>query len=132
MWKKEEDADLGRPPVSSAPVTMATYTDAMSAFTKNATAFIEQIPLFTKARDSYEQAMRVSAELRGVLDAGDESLRSLMAQMEQAINNRVEKSTAFDKKKPELVKADITKPDKSDGRAPAVNELSYPKWSDLP
>jgi hypothetical protein len=31
----------------SPPATMATYTEAVNEFTKNATAFIEQIPLFT-------------------------------------------------------------------------------------
>src|ERR1700733_8090329 len=31
--------------------TMTTYTAAMNEFTKNATAFIEHLPLLTKARD---------------------------------------------------------------------------------
>jgi hypothetical protein len=106
MWKKEEDfGDTGH-----LPVSMTTYTDAMNEFTKSATAFIEQIPLFTKARDSYEQAMRASAELRSVLDAGDESLRTLMAQLEQAVNTRVEKP-ASDKKRPEPARIEITKPE---------------------
>jgi len=32
--------------------TMKTYTEAVNEFTKNATAFIEQLPLLTKARGS--------------------------------------------------------------------------------
>jgi hypothetical protein len=72
--------------------------------------------------------MRASAELRSVLDAGDESLRTLIPQFEQAVNNRVEKA-AFDKKKPELVKVDAAK---AESRTLAVNELPHAKWSNLP
>jgi hypothetical protein len=32
--------------------TMTTYIGAVNEFTKNATAFIEQLPLLTKARDA--------------------------------------------------------------------------------
>jgi hypothetical protein len=32
----------------SPPVTMATYTEAVNEFTKNATAFIEQLPLLSQ------------------------------------------------------------------------------------
>src|ERR1700730_14860203 len=35
---------------------MKTYTEAVNQFTKNATAFIEQLPLLTKARGAYEEA----------------------------------------------------------------------------
>jgi hypothetical protein len=48
---------------------MTTHTEAMSEFTKNATAFIEQLPLLTKARD-----------------ADEEDLRTLMTQLEQGVN----------------------------------------------
>jgi hypothetical protein len=105
MWKQEEES-AGE--VGNSSVSMTTYTEAMNEFTKNATAFIEQIPLFSKARDSYEHAMRASAELRNVLDAGDESLRTLMAQLEQAVNVRVEKP-GFDRKKPEPARVETTK-----------------------
>jgi hypothetical protein len=87
------------------PVTMATYTEAVNEFTKNATAFIEQLPLLTKARDAYEQAMRASAELRKVLDAGEENLRTFMSQLEQVVNVHVGQ-TVPDKKKPEPVKVE--------------------------
>jgi hypothetical protein len=89
----------------SSPATMATYTDAVNEFTRNATAFIEQLSLLTKARDAYERAMRTSEELRKVLDAGDESLRALMTPLEQVINLHVVVS-ASDRKKPELAKVE--------------------------
>jgi hypothetical protein len=66
--------------------TMNTYTEAVKEFTKNATAFIEQLPLLTKARGAYEQAMRASTEMRKVLDTSDENLRTLMTQLEKTIN----------------------------------------------
>jgi hypothetical protein len=65
--------------------TLERYTDAVNEFTRNATAFIEQLPLLTKAWGAYEEAMRASAEMRKVLDAGEENLRTLMARLEQGI-----------------------------------------------
>jgi hypothetical protein len=87
------------------PATMATYTEAVNEFTKNATAFIEQLPLLTKARDAYQHAMRASAELRKVLDAGEENLRTFMTQLEQVVNVHVGQPVP-DKKKPEPVKVE--------------------------
>jgi hypothetical protein len=89
---------------SSSP-TMTTYTEAVNEFIKSATAFIEQLPLLTKARDAYEQAMRASAELRKVLDAGEENLRTLMTQLEQGVNVHGVKP-APDKKNPEPAKVE--------------------------
>jgi hypothetical protein len=85
--------------------TMKTYTEAVAEFTKNATAFIEQLPLLTKARGAYGEAMRASAEMRKVLDAGDENLRTLMTQLEQRVNLHEVKSTT-DKKSPEPAKVE--------------------------
>jgi exonuclease VII small subunit len=82
------------------PTTLATYSEAVNEFTKNANAFIEQLPLLSKARDAYEQAMRASAELRTELDAGEENLRTLMTHLEHVVN------PAPDKKKPELAKVE--------------------------
>jgi hypothetical protein len=90
---------------TSPPPTMATYNEAVNELTKNATAFIEQLPLLAKARDAYEQAMRASAEQRKVLDAGDENLRSFMTQLEEVVNVHVGKPVP-DKKKPEPVKVE--------------------------
>jgi hypothetical protein len=99
----------------SPPVTMATYTEAVNEFTKNATAFIEQLPLLTKARDSYEQAMRAGAELRKILDTGQENLKTLMTQLEQAVNIHGVRS-GLDRKKPEPTKVEaIRGTDESSG-----------------
>jgi len=90
-------------PLSSP--TMQTYTEAVIEFTRNATAFIEHLPLLTKARAAYEEAMRASEEMRKVLDAGDESLRTLISQLEQGVNLHGMKA-APDKKNPESAKVE--------------------------
>jgi hypothetical protein len=100
---------------SSSSPTMTTYTEALNEFTRNAIAFIEQLPLLTKARDSYEQAMRAGAELRKILDTGQENLQTLMTQLEQAVNVHGVKS-ALDRKKPEPAKVEaIRGTDESSG-----------------
>jgi len=88
--------------------TMSTYTEAVKEFTTNATAFIEHLPLLTKARTAYEEAMRASAEMRKALDTSDENLRTLMTQLEQQFNPREPKS-ATDKKPPEPAKVEKMK-----------------------
>jgi hypothetical protein len=101
---------------SSSP-TMTTYTEAVNEFTKNATAFIDQLPLLTKARGAYEEAMRASAELRKVLDAGEENLRTLMTQLEQGVSIQPVKP-APDKKNPEPAKVERMRgTDEGGGRA---------------
>jgi hypothetical protein len=100
--------------------TMQTYTEAVIEFTKNATAFIEHLPLLTKARDAYEEAMRASAEMRKALDAGDENLRTLISQMEQGVNLHGMKP-APDKKRPESGKVERMR-GTDEGRSRA------PKW----
>jgi hypothetical protein len=84
---------------------MSTYTGAVENFRKSATAFMQHVDLLSQARDAYQQAMTASAELRAVLDAGDENLRTLMAQLEQALNLHLSRP-ALDRKKPEPVKAE--------------------------
>ncbi len=80
MWKKEND--VGTQPTP----TMATYSEAMDKFTKSATAFMEHVHHLTQARDAYQEAMTVSTAIRNSLDAGDQALRSLLLQLEQAVN----------------------------------------------
>jgi exonuclease VII small subunit len=82
----------------SVPTSMATYSEAVDEFTKHASVLIEQLPLLSKARDAYEQAMKASAGLRRELDARDEHLRSLMGHLEDALD------AAPDRKKPEPAK----------------------------
>ena len=99
---------------SSSP-NMTTYTEALNEFTRSATAFIEQLPLLTKARDSYEQAMRAGAELRKILDTGQQNLQTLMTQLEQAVNIHGV-SSGLDRKKPEPAKVEaIRGTDESSG-----------------
>jgi hypothetical protein len=93
--------------------SMGAYTDAVNDFTKSATAFIEQVPLLTKALDAYEHATKLSSELRKVLDMGDENLRALMSPLEQVINLRAVRGP--EKKKPEPVRVDALRPE--NGRA---------------
>ncbi len=100
-----------------SPPTMKTYIEAVNEFTKNATAFIEQLPLLTKARGAYEEAMRASAEMRKVLDAGDGNLRTLMTQLEQGVSFQPVKP-APDKKNPEPAKVERMRlTDEGGGRA---------------
>src|ERR1700727_3619018 len=68
-----------------SPPSMATYTEAVNEFTKNATAFIEQLPLLTRARDSYEQAIRASAELRKIVMSSEDISKTLMNHLGQAV-----------------------------------------------
>ena len=89
----------------SPSASMKTYTGAVDEFTKNATAFIEQLPHLTKARAAYEEAMKASAEIRKVLDAEEQNLRTLMTQLERGLSVHDAKP-APDKKSPEPAKAD--------------------------
>lgn len=88
--------------MAAYPANMAAYSEAVNEFTKNATAFMEQLPLLSKARNAYDQAMKASAEIRKVLDTGDEDLRTLMTQLVQAVNKPVP-----EKKRPELAKTEV-------------------------
>jgi hypothetical protein len=87
------------------PPTMKTYTEAVNECTRNASAFIEHFPLLVKARGAYEEAMRASAEMRKLLDAADENLRTLMTQLEQGVSIQPVK-LAPDKKNPESAKVE--------------------------
>jgi hypothetical protein len=82
-----EKSEMPQGPAEQAPpVTLGAYTEAVNKFTKSASAFIEHLPLLAEARRAYEEASRASAELRRVLDAGDENLRALMSHLEQMAN----------------------------------------------
>jgi hypothetical protein len=110
LFRDEEDRvhDSAQPTLSdplSSLATMTTYTEAVNEFTKNATAFIEQLPLLTKARDAYEQAVRARAGLREALDAGEENLRTLVTQLEHAVDVYGLKP-APDKKNPQPAKVE--------------------------
>ena len=89
---------------------IATYNEAVDRFSRSVTAFMEQIHHLTEARQAYEQAMEMSAEFRRVLDMGDEKLRSLMRNLEHAIDAQFQKRT-LEKKEAEPVKLESIPPD---------------------
>ena len=130
MWKKIEDAETWKKEIEDAdarrviqqgkvdepkkeneagtqrlPGSMKTYSEAVDEFSKHTSEFLGCIPLLIKARDAYQRAMAVSAEVRSMLDAGDGTLRTLMAQLEDAVAIHLGK-TPSDRKKPESVKAE--------------------------
>lgn len=122
MWKTEvekkdlresKDNDFG---AEQVPVAMAAYRESVDEFARRATEFLEHIPTLTKAREAYERAITVSSELRNMLDKGDETLKALMVQLEQAIGNPAARSGS-DKKRPELAKVE---PIKSSDEEPEV------------
>jgi hypothetical protein len=94
--------DQGSP---SPSANMKRYTGAVDEFTKNATVLIEQLPLLSKARVAYEEAMRASAEIRKVLDTEEHKLRALMTELEQGLSVHDAKP-ASDKKSPEPAKVE--------------------------
>ena len=117
MWKKEDieilkkENEVG---TQRLPGSMTTYSQAVDEFSKHTSEFLASIPLLIKAREAYQRAMAVSAEVRSMLDAGDETLRTLMAQVEDAVAVHLVKNPS-DKKKPESVKVES---------APAKNDTS--------
>lgn len=83
----EEKQGGARPKTEQTPLlSLGAYTEAVNKFTKSASAFIEHLPLLVDAKQAYDEATKASAELRRVLDAGDENLRALMSHLEQMAN----------------------------------------------
>jgi exonuclease VII small subunit len=66
---------------------MATYADASEEFAKSANEFLQHVNLLPQAWNAYQQAMTAGAELRKILDSREETLRTLMTQLEQAVNS---------------------------------------------
>jgi hypothetical protein len=95
-WRKEDN--IGPQPTPS----WALYAEAANRFRSSAEAFMEHVHLLTEARSAYQQAMSASTELRNRLDAGDQTLRSVMTQLEQVVSDHLSESVP-DKKRPELV-----------------------------
>ena len=65
---------------------MATYVGATEEFGRSAQELLQHLSLLPQARNAYQQAMTASAELRTVLNNGDEKMRVLMNQLEQALS----------------------------------------------
>lgn len=114
MWRDENKNDS---PQQHMTDMLTTYKQAVEEFSLSAAEFLAHVPLLIKARDAYQRAMAVSSQLRHVLDKGDETLRLLMSQMEQASNIQSAAPTAAagasDKKRPEPVKLET--PSTADG-----------------
>jgi hypothetical protein len=82
---------------------MATYVGAAEEFGRSAQELLQHLSLLPQVRNAYQQAMTASAELRTVLDNGDEKLRILMSQLEQALSAPLGKP-ALSEIIPEVVK----------------------------
>jgi hypothetical protein len=102
MWKKESSVSVER-----VPGAMAAYRESVDEFSKHAADFLEHIPTLVKAREAYQRAIMVSTELRSILDTGDEALKILMAQLEQALSAQLTPSP--EKKRPETAKVEPIK-----------------------
>ena len=103
MWNENKDVAPQR--ITEA---LTAYEEAVKEFSTCATEFLQHISLLTKTRDAYQRAILVSAEVRDILDRGDETLRNFMARIEQAINFQPD-SAASDEKKPEAAKVETIK-----------------------
>lgn len=111
MWK---DENKNEGPQQHMTDMLTTYKEAVEEFSLSAAEFLAHIPVLIKARDAYQRAMTVSSQLRQVLDKGDETLRLLMSQMEQASNVQFTTAAAPDKKRPEPLKLETTNPTNSE------------------
>jgi exonuclease VII small subunit len=98
MWKKDGSVSTER-----VPGAMAAYRESVDEFSKHAAEFLEHISTLAKAREAYQRAITLSTELRSILDTGDEALKALMAQLEQAISVHLVNAT-LEKKRPESAK----------------------------
>jgi exonuclease VII small subunit len=107
MWK---DESKNEGPQHQMTDMLTTYKQAVEEFSLSAAEFLAHIPILTKAGDAYRRAMAVSSQLRQVLDKGDETLRLLMSQMEQASNVQFTAAATPDKKRPEPLKTETTTP----------------------
>ena len=92
----------------NADRTMATYLDSMEVFRESANEFMQHVHHLAEARAAFERATTASAELRASLDAGDETLRSLMTQLAHALDLHFS-TPVLDKKNPESVKVEAMK-----------------------
>ena len=104
MEKKEQEV-TGVQATLKGSATMATYNTAVEKFSKSSSSFMEMLQHLSQARDAYQEAITASAELRNVLDAGDEALRTIMSNLEQAIDVNLGRQP-MDKKKPERAKVE--------------------------
>jgi hypothetical protein len=99
MWKNKDDMST-----EPGPGNISRYREAVEEFSTNAAEFLKCIPMLVKTRDAYQRAMSISAEVRKILDTGDETLRRMMSQIEEAVN--VQLRSQPEKRKPEAAKVE--------------------------
>ena len=99
---------------------VATYVDASDEFGKAANEFLQHVKLLPKAWNAFQQAMAASAELRAVLDTGDETLRILMARLEQAVSTPFGTPVSGEKKL-EALKTEVMKASAASAGAGSTN-----------
>jgi exonuclease VII small subunit len=111
MWMKDTTANA-----DPLPESLKAYRESVEEFSKHVAELLKQVPTLTKARDAYQRAMMISTELRNILDTGDEALKELLAQLEQAVGMSPLKLSPAEKKKPESAKVEPLKktPDESE------------------
>ena len=99
MWKNKDD--VGTEP---APGNISRYREAVEEFSASSAEFLKCIPVLVKTRDAYQRAMLISSEVRKILDTGDETLRRMMSQIEEAVN--VHLRTQPERRKHEMAKVE--------------------------
>jgi hypothetical protein len=65
---------------------LSAYASAAEMFRSSAARFIQHLHHLVQARDAFQRAITASAELRVKLEANDDGLRTLMIQMENALD----------------------------------------------
>lgn len=107
MWKDKDVPARDLPPNEAFRGNIGSYRDAVEEFSSSAAEFLKCLPTLTSTRSAYERAMSISSEVRKTLDAGDETLRRMMAQIEDAVHAQLSKTP--EKKRPEVVKMEPVK-----------------------
>jgi len=103
----------------------ATYVGAIEKFSECAKAFLQHVELLAQARSEYQIAAAASRELRRVLDTGDETLLTLMIQLEKAISSASEEPV-LDKKRVELMPVKVEALKASGASAGSVVAKTFP------
>lgn len=93
---------------------MVKYFGAVEEFSKSAREFLKHVHLLPQALNARREALAVSAELRAILDNGDERMRTIMSELEQAVSGLLDNTTLSEKKqekpeKPDAVKVEAMK-----------------------
>jgi hypothetical protein len=84
--RNPSDASSSNARLDRGDSSMRRYTAAAEVFRNSAAELIQNLQYLVQAREAYEQSMTASAELRTALDAGDEEIRTLMRQIDQALD----------------------------------------------